>query len=265
LVATAAHATPYKVAEFNTVSQRGYSSADGICYVAYYNICSGWVLYWTGFCYGMFADAPLPPQYGMCFDLDSCNGGPFALEDLWWACKRFTSYGDVDIEIYCADGICSPVGPPLAGIYHYVPDVATAWQHFIFGSLDLTDCHDADKRMIAMVTDNGFGQHTAPYTDINALNIEAGCETEWRCICHTFVYRNVVDYCSVYGEPAVMLVSGENYGCVPWPTVPPGCFCPERLCFVACTEMVTDGYFSCLDGPTEVEETSWSAVKSLYR
>jgi hypothetical protein len=264
LLAGMAGAVPFPTAEYGTVPVREYSPAQDECYLGYYNICSGWVYYWTGYCYMMFCDAP-NAMYGTCFDLQDCPGDCRHLTDIWWAVKRFNSRGTVNVELYCASEYCCPIGPPLWGIYDYVANISTAWQHFVFDGLPLCVCEDGGAgKFIFMVTDLAYGCTTAPYSDINHLNIEIGCETEWRCGgTHSFIYRNAVVYCDVYGQPGPMWVSGPDYGCTNFPAIPPGC---HDYFYINgfFTEFLVDCYISC-QGATETEDDSWGEVKRLYK
>jgi hypothetical protein len=261
-VAATGYAIPVKTSEVGTVPAREFSPAQDQCYLGYYNICSGWVWYWSGYCYGMFTDY-LPSIYGTVFDLAGCPDDCRHLNNIWWAMKRFNSYGNIDLEIYCADAFCCPIGQPLAGVYGYVPDIATAWQNFVFDGLELCPC-DETGTFIVMVTDHTCSISTSPYSDHVELNAAAGCQ-EWRCVGHSFFYKNVVSYCDVYGAPGPMWVSGPDFGCGPeyTPDVPPGChdYTYPTGCW---TEFIFDVYIDCL-GATATENASWSEIKSLYR
>jgi hypothetical protein len=272
--AATSYAIPVRTAEMGTVPERNVSPAQNVCYLGYYNFCAGWVYYWSGYCYGLWDTAPLPPMYGTCFDLADCPDDCRHLYDFWWGCKRYTGYGKADVEVYCADQSCCPVGAPIWGMYGYSVDPTTPWQHFIVGDLELCICEqelnpEADGKFIIMITDQAdgaggvFGSHFVPYSDINYWNIQAGCETAWRCTGHSFVYRNVVDYCAVYGMPGAMWASGPTYGCTNYPPVPPGChnyYYPTGFF----TEFLIDAYVDCL-GATATKKKSWSEIKTLYR
>jgi hypothetical protein len=277
--AATSYAVPVRTAEMGNVPERGVSPAQDVCYIGYYNFCSGWVYYWSGYCYCMWDLTYGPAQYGVCFDLADCDDiyGPLqcrSLTDVWWACKRFTPYGLVNIEIYpgccCFDPHCCPWPlDPLCGVYGYVPDVGTPWQHFVFdppcclSPCDTLMCGVVPGHFIVMVTDLAGNAHTAPYSDINAYNIDAGCELDWRCVGHSYVYHSCVTYCDVYGTAAPMWVSGANYGCTNFPLIPPGChnYLYSNGFF---TEWLIDVYIACL-GPTATEDKSWSEIKALYK
>jgi hypothetical protein len=264
-VAATGYAIPVKTAEHGSVPQRSHSTATDMCHLYYYNLCSGWVFYWSGYCYGMFAEAPYPPQFGVVFDLADCPDDCRTLMDSWWACKRYNSYGMVDVEIYCADYKGCPIGQPLAGIYGYVPDVATAWQYLPWDGLVLCPCDLAYSKFLVLITDYSFSASTAMYSDHVPLNVEAGC-ADWRCTGHSFVYSNNVNYCDTYGVPGAMWVSGDYYGaCGPnyTPDVPPEChnYYYPTGCW---TEFLVDVYIACL-GATPTKERSWGEIKNLYR
>ena len=268
VLAGSSFAVPVRTAEMGTVPVKTFSPAQEVCYLSYYNFCSGWVYYWSGYCYCLWCDTGLTPQYGTVFDLEDCPLDCRHLADVWWACKRFTTYGDVDVEIFWVSSdpdwaYHCPLGPPLAGVYNYNPDVSTAWQHFYFNELPLCVCEWPTHSFLVRITDHGCGVHTSPYSDINVYNIDAGCETEWRCEGHSYVYRNCVDYCMTYGTPGPMWVSGPGYGCTNYPLIPPGChnyLYPTGFF----TEFLIDVYISCF-GATATEEDSWSEIKALYR
>jgi hypothetical protein len=261
-MAASAYATSVKTAEHGSVPQRTHSPAQDICYIGYYNICSGWVFYWSGYCYGMFAEAPLPVQYGVCFDISACPETCRNLTDLYWACKRFTVYGVVDIEIFCGSPTCCPVGDPLAGIYQWPVPFAGAWKHFVFDNLALCPACNFSNKVVVRITDPGLGVHVSPYSDHVPLNHQAGCQ-DWRCTGHSYIFRNVVSYCDVYGMPAPMWVSYANTSCSDYPTVPPGCHnYTYNTGFY--TEFLMDMYIACL-GATATEKSSWSDIKKLYK
>jgi hypothetical protein len=252
--------------EYGTVPQRTYSPADDGFTLKYYNYCSEWLLYWSGYCYGLYRDAPLPPMYGTCFDLSDCPSTCRHLEDVWWATKYYHYRGWASIEVYCASESCCPIGPPVAGIYYY--GVGWGWQRLHFGGLPLCVCEEGGaSKFIIMITEYWdyweWGRGFAPYSDINSYNIAAGCETEWRCEGHSYCFRNIVDYCDVYGEPGSLWVSGANYGCTNYPTVPPGChnYYHTNGYF---SEFLIECYITC-EGATETEEESWSQIKGMYR
>ncbi|MCK4514250.1 MAG: hypothetical protein KAU31_03275 [Spirochaetaceae bacterium] len=262
-LAATGYAIPVKTAETGAVPQRTHSTAQDLCYLSYYNFCSGWVFYWSGYCYGMFAEAPYPPQFGTVFDLADCPEDCRNLDMTWWGCKRYNSYGNVDVEIYCATDAGCPVGEPLAGIYGYNPDIGAPWQLFEWDGLELCQCDLGFGKFLVLITDYSFGASISPYSDINSYNIEAGCEEMWRCTGHSYVYSNAVNYCDVYGMPGPMWVSGYGYGCTNFPAVPPGChdYLYPTGYF---TEFLIDAYISCL-GATATKERSWGEIKKLYK
>jgi hypothetical protein len=266
LSAASGYSVPTVGLEHGAVPQRDYRSTEDQCHLRYYNMCSGWVFSWNAYCYGHFEDAPFPPMYGTCFDLSECPGDCRHLEDVWWACRYLHYWGCADIEVYCADEDCCPVGSPLAGIYEYFPDIP-AWQHLNFGGLPLCSCEESGSgKFIIMITQDiqgPWGIAFKPYSDVNSFNINAGCESECRCAGHSYVYRNLVSYCEAYGAPGALWATGPNYGCTNYPLVPPGChnsYCDTGFF----TEWLIDCYISCL-GATATEEESWSKVKTLYR
>ncbi|MCK4546119.1 MAG: hypothetical protein KAW17_01645 [Candidatus Eisenbacteria sp.] len=264
LLAGASQAIPIRTAEQGAVPQREYTPRQDQCFLSYYNFCSGWVFYWSGYCYGTFYDAPGLPQFGTCFDLADCPGECRHLEDVWWAWRWWGPWHAIDIEIYCADNNSCPVGPPLAGFYsvwlgHYRP-----LAHFSFGGLELCPCEEIGSgKFIVMLTYVQDYEDLCPYSDINSYNINEGCETDWRCTGHSYVYRNLIPYCDIYGMPGPMWVSGATYGCTNYPPIPPGChnYIYNTGFF---TEWLIDCYISCL-GATETERESWGSVKRLFK
>lgn len=223
-----------------------------ICALQYANFCSGWVYTWTGYKGAEFAELPFlqrpPAKIGVCFDLDDCSLGCencVELEGLSWAWKRFTSYGRIDVEIYCADEDCCPVGPPVAGIYDFHVEEATAWQNLPFGALELP-CETC--KFIAMATVKTPAD-CVPYSDANDKNVDNGCEPAWRCSGHSFVYRCMTDYCGVLGTPDPLRL--DAYGVCS----PDDAFACEWICFA---------YISCEES-VATEQSTWSQIKSFYR
>jgi hypothetical protein len=264
--AVTAYAVPVRTAEKGVIEQKSYSPAQETCYMGYYNFCSGWVFYWSGYCYGDWATVVDPPQYGTVFDLGDCPNNCRHMTHFYWGCKRFTMYGNVDVEVFCASDCGCPLGEPLVGFYGYNPDITTAWQLFIVDELALCPCDSefgfADK-FVVLITDHGFGAHSTPYSDIEVYNIDAGCQVDWDCVGHSFHYSSAISYCDVYGMPGPFWVSGP-YGCTNVPTVPPGCHDYYGYGAGMFTELLIDVYVACL-GPTATDNTSWSEIKSLYR
>jgi hypothetical protein len=268
LAAGVVSAGPLPVAEYGTVSPRQPVQRQDVCHLSYYNICSGWVLPWGGYCYGPFGqEAPLPPKYGTCFDLAGCPGQCRNLEDVWWACARYHYWGSVDVEVYCADENACPQGAPLAGIYGYHAYYPSDWQHFRFHGLPLCGCDGAAAdRFIIMITQDctgPWGCHVLPYSDAPWLNVQGGCEPEWRCSGHSYVYQSWVSYCNANGAPGPLWLPDPSYGCTDPPVLPPACIPDPYEAGVFC-EWLIDCYVSC-QGPTATEKTSWSGVKAMYR
>jgi hypothetical protein len=268
--AAASYAVPVRTAEKGDVAQRTLSPAQDLCILSYYNFCSGWVFYWSGYCYGTFTELTVAPQYGTVFDLADCPDDCRHLTEVWWAAKRFTGYGIADIEVFCASECGCPIGQPLAGVYGYSVGTVGAWKQFVFPELPLCPCELTSGKFLVRVTDQGtlenpldFGSHFSPYSDIESLNIDAGCQLDWDCVGHSFCFRSAVSYCDQYGVPGPMWVSGP-YGCYNIPTVPPGCH--DYLGYGAgmFTEWLMDAYIACL-GPTATEKGSWSDIKALYK
>ena len=176
--------------------------------------------------------------------------------------------------MFCASQCGCPIGAPLAGVYGYNVPTASSWQHFVFPELPLCPVcmpeGGGSGKYVVIVSDRGtlenpmdFGNHFSPYSDIESLNIDAGCELDWDCVGPSFVFHSAVSYCDQYGMPGPMWVSGP-YGCTNIPTVPPGCH--DYLGYGAgmFTELLLDSYIACL-GPTATENGSWSDIKSMYR
>jgi hypothetical protein len=258
-------------AEYGTIAPHPRETRPDQCQIKYYDFCSGWVFHWNSYCFAGFNPISYPPlMYGTCFDLTDCPLECRHLEDVWWACWTFNwlEYAAVDVEIYCADTSNCPIGPPLAGFYSYHPDLGLPyWQRFDFGGLPLCSCEQGEGagKFIVMITDYTAPFESQPYSDLNGRNIDDGCENEWRCGgTHSFVYRNVVTYCDVYGVPGPLWWHHcADCGCTNYPTIPPGChnyyFDTGYYC-----EWLIDCYLAC-EGPTETKKETWSGVKSLYR
>jgi hypothetical protein len=258
-VVATGHAVPVTTLEYGTVPERVHSPDRDECHLRYYNICSGWLFSWGGYCVTFDLHDPM---YGTCFDLADCPGRCRHLEDVWFACRAYVIWGTVDIEIYCADEDACPVGPPLAGIYGTDIPYGNPWIHLNFGGLPLCPCEEqgADK-FIVMITEPWAGWHDVPYSDVNSYNIYGGCETEWRCTGHSYVYRNAIDYCQVYGVPGPLWEHGAEYGCTDYPTVPPCWTLPTNGFYC---EWLIDCYINC-QGATATDRSSWSEVKRLYK
>jgi hypothetical protein len=273
--AAASTAVPLRTLELAPAPERTFSPREDGCTLAYYNYCSGWVWHWYEYCSTWLwvreEYDPEGPQYGTCFDLADCPGTCRHLEEVWWAFEHFEGYGSVDVEIYCADDHCCPVGPPLAGYYEYDLGPGPWWVLLPFDALPLCDCEgQGASKFIVLITHNftysGAGNYWCPVfpaSDVNSYNIDAGCETEWRCSSHSFVYRNAVDYCQVYGEPAPLWVSGADYGCTNYPVIPPGCH-NQYYDTGYYSEWLIDCCITC-QGPTRTQEHSWSQIRSLFR
>ncbi len=263
-LSTTAYAVPIHTAEKGTVPMRERAPEQEGCTISYYNFCSGWVFYWSGYCYGEWMTLSYPPQYGTVFDLSDCPGSCRHLMDCWWACKRFTVRAWVELEIFCANEYGCPIGPPLWGPYGFTPNISNPWQHFALGGLPLCGCEETGPgKFVIVITDQGYGAHTSPYSDIESYNINAGCQPDWDCTGHSYSYRCAVSYCDVYGAPGPMWVSGP-YGCDNVPFIPPGCHDYYGYGAGMFTEFLFDVYIAC-QGPTATETDSWSEIKSLYR
>jgi hypothetical protein len=262
-LAAGSAATPLAVPEFGSIPERHAAPDRDVCYLHYYDFCSGWVLSWQGYCSHPFAEAPLPPRIGTVFDLSGCSSDCRHLTDIWWATKHYASRAVVDVEVYCADAAGCSAGPPLGGIYGLRPLPSSPWVHVVFDELPLCACDGPTSQCFAVIiTYESRIQTSYPYSDVNSLNVADGCEDTWRCTGHSYVYRNAVDYCAVYGAPAPLWVGGAGYGCTGAPAIPPGCHGdPYDTGFYA--EWVIDCYVTCL-GPSAIEETTWSQVKRLY-
>jgi len=258
-------ATPQATAHHGAVPIREPQERQDQCHLRYYNFCSGWTWTWSGYCYGGFSPADYPtPMYGTCFDLQDCPSDCRHVQDVWFACWSEYCWGCIDVEIYCGDQANCPLGPPLAGIYGYRLCGFSAWRHFDFGGLPLCSCEDEADKFILMITDHTAGYYTEPYSDLNRRNIETGCETEWRCSGHSFVYQNLVSYCDVYGAPGALWRSAAGCGCSNYPPIPPGCHNYFGYSSGYYCEWLIDCYVGCL-GATETEEGSWSHIKAMYR
>jgi len=217
------------------------------CDLSYHDICSAWVYTWTG-----YNDIPFAPgaKVGVCYDMTDCSLGCQEcqnLEGVKMGWKRFTPYGRIDLEIFCAAQDCCPVGPPIGGVYNYHLDPFQSFQYIDFDGLPL---HCVDCKFIVMATIL-TPQDCAPYSDANDKNVESGCEPQWRCAGHSYCYVNEIDYCYAHGYPGRMLVEDPD-AC---PGTGLGGFYVEWLCFA---------YIDCR-GPTATEERTWSEIKAFYR
>ncbi len=262
-----AYALPKATLEYGTVPLMESRLEEDQCRLGYYNICSGWILHQYGYCVGSFDDAPLPAMYGTCFDLSDCASNCRHLDDVWWACKHFIIWGTVDVQVFPASNDACPIGPPLAALYGVAVQHWDPWQHFDFGGFPLCTSEETGSgKFIIMITEYPhhpqWGRAFATQADINSYNIDAGCESDWRCQGHSYVYRNFVSYCDVYGAPGPTWGGGADYGCMNAPPIPPGCHDYWPTGFY--TEWLIHCYLSC-QGPTQTERKTWSAVKSLYR
>jgi hypothetical protein len=260
---TVACTTPLRTAEYAIVQPHERAARQDECHLQFYNACSQWVWHWFGYCSHGF---PHPGSaFGTCFDLSDCSALCRNLEDVWFALQT-GRYPVVDVEIYCADQSECPLGEPLAGIYGYEPrPIPYHWNHINFGGLPLCACdQQGASRFIVMITDHTEGYDTTPLSDRNDRNIDAGCESEWRCSGHSYVYRNVFTYCDIYGMPGPLWVSGQSFGCTNVPSILTDCLDYFHWGTGNYSEWLIDCYVSC-QGPTATEKTSWSAVKALYR
>jgi hypothetical protein len=258
--ATTTHAIPIKTSTDGLPERDGPSRQD-ICYLAYYNIGSGWVYHWAGWGGYHWCQEEDYYAFGTCFDLTDCEPECRDLTDVWVGLWGIQGYGLFDLEIYCADAVCCPLGPPLAGFYAMTcNNLGFGWYHFVFGpaggpGLVLCPCDEPAQQFIAMVT--AYCGLCWPVSDIGQ-----SAPGVWRCDgTHSYVYSHVINYCAVYGVPSPLW---SNYGGCPVGTAPwgppagyftdPGAYC----------EWIIDCYITCL-GPTASEETTWSQIKDLYR
>jgi hypothetical protein len=259
LLPVVAIATPLRVLETGIPEPENSQRQDEFC-LRYYNWCSGSVWLWMGYCNDAFCGHS--PQYATCFDLADCPPQCRNLEYVCWAARAWYNYSQVDVEVYCADENACPVGAPIGGIYDYELQRLYFWHCFYFGGLPLCQCEATGGRFVVVIS-HGPYEWIDVYSDANSENIEAGCESEWRCSGHSYVYRNVVTYCDVHGAPGPLWVEGADYGCTNFPAIPPGCH--DYVCdtgFYA--EWLIKCYISC-QGPTQTEKTTWSGVKAMYK
>jgi hypothetical protein len=246
--AVSSYAVPVRTAEEANLDRIYSPAQENICNIVYYNYCSGWVYYWTGWTAGA--------TMGVCFDLGDCAdcfGACDGLMDIWWGWKRITTYGHVDVEVFCADDNCCPTGNPLAGFY-YVPVSESAWTHFTFDPpLDITGCAG----MLIVQGRLLEPDMTVNYTDCNDCNINMSdppCQTDpvWDCVAHSFIFADAVDYCGVYGTPAVFFITYPGTQCTWY----------GYSGFVA--DLLCDIYLMC-EFPSATEDATWSEIKSLYK
>jgi hypothetical protein len=265
--AATSFAIPARTQEFQ--AEKEIRAAEEDCWLYYYNRCTTWMWGWGGYCYFGWIDAGLMgmnPSYGTCFNLMDCDWGCRNLTQICWGAFLATEYGINDVEIYCANDCCAPIGEPLAGVYGIVADQTTYWHYVDFGSLELCPCEEPGffGKFIVMVTDrNPLSDCNVPLTENFAQDMAAGCMV-WDCFDeHSFVFVNGYDYVLNYGMPCPLWVSGPGYGCYNFPAIPPGC----HNYFYSTggpNEWLIDAYITCL-GPTATESSSWSEIKSLYK
>jgi hypothetical protein len=243
-------ATSYAIPATRTavqLEQSEYTAAQEICHLAYYNYCSGWVWHFSGW--------GTPAKVGVCFDLNDCicceTCRDLGMTRFYW--YRVTPYGYADMEVFCADDYCCPVGGPLAGYYHVWldPSLATWWVYSDFSGVSLANCPNC--RFILMGTFDGA--HTDIFTDADPLNFDAGCSTPplWNCTPHSYIYLDVHDYCAEFGSPAAFFMTDSRSDCPTYYGYV-GYFA-DFLCWadITCT------------GPSATDQNSWSEIKALYR
>ena len=239
-------AIPKATAHHGAVPIRESQEREDTCHLRYYNVCSEWTWTWMGYCYGYWPEIPdVRPSYGTCFDLADCYAECAHLTDVWWACESLGWWGRVDVEIFCADANCCPIGAPLAGVYDYWPS-GGGWHHLNFDEVSLCSCEQGEMlRFTVMITDYAAGNWIYPHSDHNAANVASGCESSWRCAGHSYVYHSQVSYCETYGEPAPLWIGWGSGGCTNIPDIPPGChsFYSDTGYF---SEWLIDCYVSCL-------------------
>ena len=233
--------------EYGLTVPSGQTASANECKLGYFNLCSGWVYWWTSFNGTAWADLQTPAKVGVCFDLDDCEDGCTnckRLGGLLWAWNRFTCYGRIDVEIYCADESSCPVGSPLAGFYDYSVNLANAFQYFPLGDVELP-CDGCKFVAIATVKTPG---DCAPYSDANDRNRTAACESPWRCSGHSYVYRSAVDYCTVQGSPEPLTIEYDGA-------------CDDDTFH---SEFIVYAYVGC-SGLLATEKNTWSELKKFYR
>jgi len=247
--------------------QKEMRAAEEDCWLHYYNMCSGWLWGWRGYCYFGWSDAyvfnGMYPSYGTCFDLSDCPADCRHLTDIQWGCYFGWCRALYDVEIFCANDCGTPVGPPLAGAYHVLPDFSTYWHYFNFGELALCPCDLPFGKFVVKVTERAPLWASNPLSENFYRDMEAGCMV-WDCFDeHSFVFFNGYDYVANYGMPCPLWVDGAGYGCTNFPAIPPGCHDYFYSTGGPC-EWIIDAYITCL-GPTATEKSSWSAIKNLYK
>ncbi len=265
--AATSFAIPVRTQDFQA-PQKEMRAAEEDCWLYYYNRCTSWMWGWGGYCYFGWVDAytvnGMNPAYGTCFDLADCPNDCRHLTDVCFGCFFANSYGVNDVEIYCANECCAPVGEPLGGVYGTPTNPLTYWHYFNFGELALCPCDELFGKFVVVVTDmDPLSGANVPLSENFAQDMAAGCMV-WDCFDHhSFVFVNGYDYVLNYGMPCPFWVSGPGYGCTNYPTIPPGCHNYFYSTGGPC-EWLIDAYITCL-GPTATESSSWSEIKSLYR
>lgn len=249
--------------------QKEMRAAEEDCWLYYYNRCTTWMWGWGGYCYFGWADAGnlgMFPSYGTCFNLNDCPWDCKNLTDVCWGAFFANEYGFNDVEIYCANDCCTPVGEPLGGVYMTPTDPSTYWHYFNFGQLELCPCVEPGywSQFVVVITDRApLSGANVPLTENFNMDMAAGCMV-WECFDnHSYVFVNGYDYVANYGMPCPFWVSGPGYGCWNFPTIPPGCHDYFYDSGGPC-EFLIDAYITCL-GPTATESSSWSEIKSLYK
>jgi hypothetical protein len=213
------------------VSPHDRGAASGTCSIVYYNLCSGWLWVWSGWEPG--------DEVGVVFDLPAdCGALPNEVctnTEFWWY-WRYTSPGwgyTITFNLYRVDEDGCKVGASLATIAGYDPSGA----HYP-GPLVFPEVVDLTGRVaIAATWDKGTLPHLA--TDNNAKNLAAPV------LCPGYSPSPVHSF--FYGGPSA-------------PYCPPLDFQDSH----GPVQILMDASFECHPG-TGTAESSWSAVKTLFR
>ncbi len=225
--ATAADVPSERLAIHEGVHPHGSGGgATGICSIAYYNICSGWIWVYSA---GVISD-----EIGVVFDLpndcakvpgESCTNTAF-----WWY-WRYTlpAYGyTVTYNLYNVDSEYCKTGPSLGTLANQDP----LEQWFCFPGLGTTTSD-----LVAITATWDRGTHPREATDNNVSNVNAGCAPA-STTAHSFYFGNSeTQYCPP--------IDAFNDALGP-------------------VQLLMDATFSC-EEPSSTEPASWGAVKSLFR
>jgi hypothetical protein len=204
----------------------GWNAAT-TCSVIYYNFCAGWLWGWTGWGNG--------DVLGVCFD-NCCPGGTLVAS---WHDVRTPAPGGYGftgtIGVYNADASCCPVGAPIQA-QPWLP-TASGWNGFAWSA-------PVPAKFVLAVTFPG------PTNSPSTIITDRGAAgTTGPQPCGTCYPANRVVHTFYYGTAAAPYC--------------PGTVLNDGICDI---ELVWDVMITGVDcGTVSVEESSWGAIKGLYR